>query len=161
VAWATFSGSRSAFSRANQTGRNAQRKWKWQNRVKTGKKLRKPICIRAKCTPVAFDYNNPAVTRAGVRFRRSSPASILFSKLSQRLWVQIPTLSKEVLEFSSYTALYNATGHPSMSVPLHWTSDGLPVGVMFSARFGEDTTLFRLAAQLEKAQPWDKRRPQL
>jgi Asp-tRNA(Asn)/Glu-tRNA(Gln) amidotransferase A subunit family amidase len=48
-----------------------------------------------------------------------------------------------------------------MSVPLHWTPDGLPVGVMFSARFGEGATLFRLASQLEKAQPWDKRKPRL
>ncbi|MFN7930479.1 MAG: amidase, partial [Blastocatellia bacterium] len=61
---------------------------------------------------------------------------------------------KEVSEFSPFTALYNVTGQPSMSVPLHWTKDGLPVGVMFSARFGDEATLFRLAAQLEKAQPW-------
>ena len=66
---------------------------------------------------------------------------------------------KEVSEFSPYTALYNVTGQPSMSVPLHWTADGLPVGVMFSARFGEEATLFRLAAQLEKAKPWAQRKP--
>ena len=68
---------------------------------------------------------------------------------------------KEATEFGPYTALYNVTGQPSMSVPLYWTPDGLPVGVMFSARFGEDATLFRLAAQLEKAQPWAGRRPPL
>lgn len=68
---------------------------------------------------------------------------------------------KEVTEFAPSTALYNLTGQPSMSVPLHWTPDGLPVGVMFSARFGDDATLFRLAAQLEQAQPWAGRRPQL
>lgn len=66
---------------------------------------------------------------------------------------------KKQTEFSPFTRVYNASGQPSMSVPLHWTPDGLPVGVMFSARFGEDATLFRLAAQLEKAQPWARRRP--
>jgi amidase len=73
----------------------------------------------------------------------------------------VQTWRKESTEFSPYTALYNASGQPSMSVPLHWTPDGLPVGVMFSARFGEDAMLFRLAAQLEKAQPWVGRRPAL
>jgi amidase len=74
---------------------------------------------------------------------------------------QVPTWNKEVTEFSPYTALYNVTGQPSMSVPLHWTPDGLPVGVLFSARFGEDATLLRLAAQLEAAQPWAGRKPKL
>lgn len=67
--------------------------------------------------------------------------------------------TKEVTEFSPYTSLYNVTGQPSMSVPLSWTKDGLPLGLMFSGRFGDDAVLFRLAAQLEKAQPWASRRP--
>lgn len=45
--------------------------------------------------------------------------------------------TKDVTEFGPYTALYNVTGQPSMSVPLHWSADGLPIGVMFSARFGD------------------------
>lgn len=63
--------------------------------------------------------------------------------------------------FVPFTMVFNCTGQPSMSVPLHWTPDGLPVGVMFSGRYGEDATLFRLAAQLEQAQPWANRRPVL
>jgi amidase len=46
-----------------------------------------------------------------------------------------------------------------MSVPLYWNSDNLPIGSHFMARFGDEATLFRLAAQLEKARPWADRRP--
>jgi amidase/6-aminohexanoate-cyclic-dimer hydrolase len=66
---------------------------------------------------------------------------------------------RELVSFMPFTQLYNVTGQPSMSVPLHWTSDGLPVGVMFSARFGDEATLFRLAAQLEEARSWRTARP--
>jgi amidase len=73
--------------------------------------------------------------------------------------VNMQTFTKEITEFGPYTSLYNVTGMPSMSVPLHWTPEGLPVGVMFSGRFGDEATLFRLAAQLEKAKPWVGRKP--
>ncbi len=63
--------------------------------------------------------------------------------------------------FSPFTQMFNMTGAPSMSVPLHWTEGGLPVGVMFSAPFGREDMLFRLAGQLESERPWFDRRPDL
>lgn len=66
---------------------------------------------------------------------------------------------KVAINASAFTMLYNATGQPAMSVPLHWSADGLPVGVMFAARYGDETTLFELAGQLEKAAPWFDRIP--
>jgi amidase len=68
-------------------------------------------------------------------------------------------IAKTLFDWIPYTPLFNLTGAPAMSVPLHWTPDGLPVGVMFAARLGDDATLYRLAAQLERAQPWADRRP--
>ena len=63
--------------------------------------------------------------------------------------------------FSPFTQMFNITGAPSMSVPLHWTEEGLPVGVMMSAPFGREGMLFRLAGQLEAERPWFHRRPDL
>jgi amidase len=61
--------------------------------------------------------------------------------------------------FTPYCPMANMAGNPAMSVPLHWSPEGLPVGVQFIARFGDEATLLRLASQLEAAHPWTHRRP--
>ncbi|WP_346622573.1 amidase [Blastococcus montanus] len=58
-----------------------------------------------------------------------------------------------------YTAQFNVTGQPAISLPLHWTDEGLPVGVQLVAAFGREDVLVRVAAALEQAAPWADRRP--
>ena len=56
-----------------------------------------------------------------------------------------------------FTSLFNASGHPAASLPLHWSAQGLPVGVQIIAEFGDEATIFRLAAQIETTRSWKDR----
>jgi len=62
-------------------------------------------------------------------------------------------------EVFPFAAPFNMTGQPSISLPLAWTKSGLPIGMMFTARYADEASLFRLAAQLEQARPWADKRP--
>jgi amidase len=61
--------------------------------------------------------------------------------------------------YAAFTALFNVTGQPAVSVPLYWTADGLPIGTMLVGRPADEATLLALSAQLEAARPWLNRHP--
>jgi amidase len=61
--------------------------------------------------------------------------------------------------FTPWTAIYNVSGLPAVSIPLHWSAEGLPIGVMLAGRMGDEGTLISLSAQLEEARPWKDRHP--
>jgi amidase len=61
--------------------------------------------------------------------------------------------------FTPFTALYNMSGQPAVSVPLYWSEAGLPIGVMLAGRMGGEATLISLSAQLEAARPWRDKHP--
>jgi len=63
------------------------------------------------------------------------------------------------LPAGAFTALFNVTGNPAISLPLHWTDAGLPIGVQLVAPYGREDVLIQIAAQLERAQPWADRTP--
>jgi amidase len=79
-----------------------------------------------------------------------------YSGRSRAMW-----LKEHVLTYAGYTPICNTSGLPAISVPLHWNEQGLPIGVQFIGRFGDEATLFRLAGQLERARPWGHRYPRL
>jgi amidase len=62
-----------------------------------------------------------------------------------------------LIDYVPFTAMQNVTGQPAINLPLHWNKEGLPIGVQFVGRFGDEITLLKLAAQLEKAAPWAHR----
>ena len=67
----------------------------------------------------------------------------------------------EAASFIPYTAQFNMTGQPAITLPLHWTPGGLPVGVQLVAPYGREDLLIRVAGQLEQAAPWADRHPQV
>ena len=64
-------------------------------------------------------------------------------------------------QFTPYTAMYNMTGQPAISLPLYQSEEGLPIGIMLVGRPGGEAALLSLAAQVEAALPWHDRRPEI
>ena len=65
------------------------------------------------------------------------------------------------ISFIRYTAPFNMTGQPAITLPLHWTPADLPVGVQLAAAYGREDLLIRVASQLEQAAPWNDRHPRI
>lgn len=68
-------------------------------------------------------------------------------------------MDERILTLAYINPFYNITGQPAISLPLHWTAGGLPLGVLFGGRYGDEATLFRIAGQIEQARPWKDRHP--
>lgn len=73
--------------------------------------------------------------------------------------LDISKIPEIIRRYMPATSMFNMSGQPAMSVPLAWNKAGLPLGMMFAARFGDEATLFRLAAQLEQVRPWKDKVP--
>ena len=67
--------------------------------------------------------------------------------------------TRQVFSYVPFTPIFNTTGQPAVSLPMHWTPNDLPIGVQIAGRLGDEASLFRLAAQLEEARPWANKRP--
>jgi amidase len=66
---------------------------------------------------------------------------------------------ERAVPYAVFTAGFNATGQPAISLPLHWSEAGLPIGVQLVGDLGREDLLLQVAAQLEEAQPWAERVP--
>lgn len=95
-------------------------------------------------------YLSPTTAEVAPRLGHLAGAGLSVDAFFDRFWSHAPL-----------TAVFNASGCPAMSVPLHWTNAGLPVGVQFGAAFGAEALLFSLAGQLEMASPWATCRPKI
>lgn len=100
----------------------------------------------------------PPAQRAALSFLLGTG---LLGAMARLGWLDstIEGIATDNLRHVPFTQLANLTGTPAMTVPLHWCADGLPLGVQFVARHGDEATLLQLAAQLEQARPWFDRLP--
>jgi amidase len=112
-------------------------------------------------TPV---LNQPPVKIGALKPSASEQTQLKLIARTRQTWILeamniIKPLAAQTFEFVPWTPVFNVTGQPAMSVPLHWNDEGLPIGMHFVGKWGEEGTLYRLAGQLEKAKPWFDKAP--
>lgn len=113
-------------------------------------------------TPV---LSQPPVKIGALKPSASEQTQLKIVARTGAIWIlEAMGIIKEVAarnyEFMPWTPVFNVSGQPAMSVPLYWNDEGLPIGMHFAGKWGDETTLFRLAGQLEKAKPWFDKAPE-
>lgn len=112
-------------------------------------------------TPV---LNQPPVKIGALKPSASEQTQLKLIARTGATWILeamgiIKPLAAQTFEFIPWTPVFNVTGQPAMSVPLHWNAEGLPIGMHFVGRWGDEATLFQLAGQLEREKPWFDKAP--
>ena len=113
------------------------------------------LCATLASAPVKIGELRPTTAE---RLQMHAVTTLPMEALMRKLLAEA---SNKAFAWAGCTEVFNLTGQPAMSVPLWWNARGLPVGVQFAAREGNDALLLRVAAQLETARPWFDRRPPL
>ena len=103
----------------------------------------------------------PVGAMASTAAERLQIRALTAAPLRPLLELGLDRLGEGRLRWTPNTQLFNVTGLPAASLPLYWTPEGLPIGVQLAAGFGDEATLFRIAAQLEEARPWADKKPPL